>query len=136
MPTKPAAGATNSAPRLIATDAFLRLCTAGTTGREDRRGARIGLVRSSHSRTCRSTKTGSLVEFLAVVLVEFPFGIASAPFGLALGLPLPLVVVGVSTGCRAFAGIAPAGLWRMRGQLVARRPGWVGAAVPVAGWVW
>lgn len=76
------------------------------------------------------------MEFLAVVIVAFLFGIASAPFGLALGLPPALVAVGVFTGCGAFAVTTTAALWRKRDQLIARRPGWVGFAVPVVGWIW
>jgi hypothetical protein len=76
------------------------------------------------------------VEFLAVVIVAFLFGMASAPFGLALDLPPAVVAVGVFAGCGAFAGTATAVLWKRRDQLVARRPGWVGIAVPVVGWMW
>jgi len=76
------------------------------------------------------------MALLAVVIVAFLFGIASAPFGLALGLPPALVALGVFAGCAAFAVTATAVLWRKRDQLVARRPGWVGFAVPVVGGMW
>ena len=74
------------------------------------------------------------MEFLAVVLVAFLFGIASAPLALALGLSPALVAVGVAAGCggfrrhrgrRALAHARPtgrspsglAGLCRTRGRL-------------------
>ena len=60
---------------------------------------------------------GSIVEFLAVVIAAFLLGIASAPCGLALGLPAALIAVGGFAGCGALAGTAAAVLRRKRGDV-------------------
>ncbi len=76
------------------------------------------------------------VQFASVVLVAVLFGVAAAPYGLAIGLPPVAVVLGVFAGCAGFACLTVPIVLNLVPEAAGRRARWAMAMAPRLARVW
>ena len=76
------------------------------------------------------------VQVASVVLVAMLFGVAAAPYGLAIGLPPVSVVLGVFAGCAAFACLTVPIVLNLVPEAAGRRARWALAMAPRLARIW
>lgn len=76
------------------------------------------------------------MEFGSVVVIAFLFGVASAPYGLALGLPPAVVALGVFLGSAGFACVMVPAVLNLVPETAGRRARWVMVLAPRMARIW
>lgn len=76
------------------------------------------------------------MEFASVVVAAFLFGVASAPYGLALGLPPMVVVLGVFLGSAGFAALMVPVVLDLVPESAGRRARWAMVMAPRLARLW